>query len=65
MFNIDRAQHSSLGFIGDLLQERRLSLVWFSESESPVSYRPIVVFVAHSQSVCSSEPTRNESRLLS
>jgi hypothetical protein len=28
----DRAQHSSLGFIGDLLQERNLSLVRFSES---------------------------------
>jgi hypothetical protein len=29
---IDRAQHSSLGFIGDLQQQRRLSLVWFSET---------------------------------
>ena len=32
MFLIDRAQHSSLGFVGYLLQERGLSLVWFSES---------------------------------
>jgi hypothetical protein len=29
---IGRAQHSSLGFIGDLQQQRGLSLVWFSES---------------------------------
>ena len=32
LFRIDRAEHSSLGFVGDLLQERGLSLVWFSES---------------------------------
>ena len=32
LFLVDRAQHSSLGFVGDLLQERGLSLVWFSES---------------------------------
>ena len=32
LFSVDRAQHSSLGFVSDLLQERRLSLVWFSES---------------------------------
>jgi hypothetical protein len=32
MFLVDRTQHSSLGFLGDLLQERGLSLVWFSES---------------------------------
>jgi hypothetical protein len=32
LFRVDRAQHSSLGFVGDLLQERGLSLVWFSES---------------------------------
>jgi hypothetical protein len=31
MFLVDRAQHSSLGFLGDLLQERSLSLVWLSE----------------------------------
>ena len=30
--SVDRAKHSSLGFVGDLLQERGLSLVWFSES---------------------------------
>jgi hypothetical protein len=32
LFRIDRAQHSSLGFVGDLLQQGRFSLVWFSES---------------------------------
>jgi hypothetical protein len=32
LFLVDRAQHSSLGFVGDLLQECGLSLVWFSES---------------------------------
>jgi len=32
LFWVDRAQHSSLGFVSDLLQERGLSLVWFSES---------------------------------
>jgi hypothetical protein len=32
MFLIDRAQHSSLGFVGYLLQERGLGLVWFSQS---------------------------------
>jgi hypothetical protein len=28
---IDRAQHPSLGFVGDFLQKRGLSRVWFGE----------------------------------
>jgi hypothetical protein len=29
---VGRAQHPSLGFIGDLLQERGLGFIWLSES---------------------------------
>jgi hypothetical protein len=47
MFSVDRAQHSSFSLIGDLMQERGLCFVWLSERKSPISHRPIMVFVAH------------------
>jgi hypothetical protein len=60
---VNRAQQASFGFVGDLLQERGPSLVWFAECEAAVPYRPIVV--VHARSFFTWALNRNQRLLLS
>jgi hypothetical protein len=48
-----RAQHPSFGLVSDFQKESGVRLIWLSECQSPVSYRPILVFVAHACATCS------------
>jgi hypothetical protein len=62
---VDRAQHSPLGLICELLQESGFSSVRFSERQSLVSHGPIVVFVIHARIICSLDPSRKQRPMLS